>query len=572
MRPLGVESAREESWERWALGAVLLAAMLIGVLEVVHWRPGFSQTDESDQIAYLQRWREGAPLTLELFKGSLHRRLLALLAGLSGASLPALHGATWLAMGLEAWLLFRVGAALLSRRAALWALLACFGCANTWLRSRSLLSFSILPAETLLLLALLGREWGRASSAAFGAAAALLLADYEGAIVALPILAIFWLHQGRETRPRAACMLAGFAAVLALLLRPWGETLPAYLAARGASLPGQGFAPAAWAALRGFFWGQAGTTGPVGVIQHPLMAWWALPLFCAGVFSLWRRGRVLLLAALLGLAPLLSAGGPGEPSRLAASWPLLCLVAGQGAAWLLGSAGKAGRAGPLLALMALGGGMAAEWRSYEKSMSQVQPLEYAPSQALLSLKKAHPGWALQNEFEYKSGAPGRFIWGAGGGEGRELFLFRWELYPALKGRGAVIQEQPVSAALPPLLFFSEAPEAFKGELRAQAARLRGLHDALPRFSREKRLAMLTGFLRSRPSPLELSAALEEALKLSADLGRLDPELLYLALHAPLSSATAPLWLRDKALQAGDQAAAARLCRRAAAIDPRWSCP
>jgi hypothetical protein len=573
VRTLGLQRGGEAAWERWLLLAAALAFVALAWLEVSCWRPGFALTDESVDLAYLQQWREGLPLGIDLMKGSLTRWAQALAISAGGPSLLPLRALTWLGLALEHWLLFRLASALLSRRAACWAVLASLACATTFLRARSLLSYALLPAELLAVLSIMDREWGRPGSLLYGACCGLLMADYEGWLFGLPIVALFWAFQDPRQRPRMTWAMGGFCLVVSCLFLPSMDLAADYLAQRRVNLPdlGWGLARALIQGARGFFWGIPQTTAVVGIKNHPMLATWSLPLLALGIWRLRDGGRILLLWLAVGLLPLLSLGGAGEPSRMAAAWPALCMVIGCGAEALMAALG---RAAPWIALPLLAWGTAFEAKAYVSSMASIEATEYAPSQAMLALARSQPGTRLVAEFNYKSSAAWRFVWGCGtpARAASEIFVVNWDLQPALKGMVPALQQIPSGEGETAPYWFSQAPEAFKARLRSCDAQLRQMRGLLPRFAVRRRRDALLGVLASRPDPIVTSAVLEEALKLSNSLGELPPLLVAAALKAPLASAAAPLWLADLASAAGDGPSARRLCLRARQIDPRCQCP
>ena len=572
MKPLGVEIERERPWERWLLAAVVIGFALLAFAEVAHWRPGFARTDETELVSYEQMGREGTPWEYEVFKGCIFRRLLSVILSLTGPSMLALHFLTWGAMLLEAWLLLRLGRALLSRRAALWALLAGLACATTFLRSRSLLAYAILPAELLLALAFIARRWGALGSLAYGAFAAFMLSDYEGWVFALPMLLIFWLREEPQNRPQASWALLGFGAVLASLLVPSWGIFQEHLLQRARNVPGveRSLAQGAGQALRGFFIGIDQVTGHMGVKMHPVMAFWAMPALLWGAFILRKHGKILWLWALFGLLPIFSTGGAGEPNRVMAAWPALCLIAGQGMLPLLRACGKRDW---IFAFLLLGLGLAWEGRSYLQSMRSVEGSEYAPSQAVLELARQWPHAQPLMDFDYKGSAHWRYVWQSQALAPRqgEIFVLRWEYFPALKGQGAALNERPISDSSPPWIWFSQGPPAFQRRLLACDAALRGLHQSLPRFDKRGRREALRHFMAAGPDPIAFTAALEEAVKISTELGEIPPDLLAAVMRGPLVCASSALWLADMAASAGDSRSAGILCARARRIDGRCDC-
>jgi len=351
------------AWLAWALGLVLLLVLVQAGLEVLVLRPGYGLGDETEQVRRLVNLGLGGSFEWRWAQGCLQRWTLGLWLGLAGDSLATLHLPGLAVLALEAWLLWRLAQRWLSPEAAAWAVLADLLCAATWMRARSILAYHWLPCELLALALLSGRVRGRAGAALWGAAGALLLLDYEGALAALPglLLACLLLEPGLARRRAEA--LGGFVAAALLVAGLQARTLNEYVHLRAAVNWGEGALALAqaWAVNLGQLLAGGRPMPYLGVEHWPSFAAWALPALALGAWLAWTRGhRALLLWAAFAVLATQAATAPwGLPSnRLAAAWPALCLLAGLGAeglrralprvpvrAWLLllllGGAGEA---------------------------------------------------------------------------------------------------------------------------------------------------------------------------------------------------------------------------------------
>jgi hypothetical protein len=221
-------------------------------------------------------------------------------------------------------------------RAAAWTLLASALSAFTLLRLRSLLSYTFLPLELLLLLWLLPRMRGRWASAAWGCLAGLGLLDYEAWALALPVLCMAWRAEKPSQRPQAVGALTGFFLIAAAVAASSWGLLASYLKVRHTQSlgAGAGLGYLILSNLRGFWFGAKGL-GYSGASFWPAFAPWAWGLLAQGAVEAWkRRLRWLLGWVLIGFIPLLSQNSFAEPQRMIVAWLALCLLTGLGAASL----------------------------------------------------------------------------------------------------------------------------------------------------------------------------------------------------------------------------------------------
>ena|GEM_PF-7018886 len=326
----------------WLLGATLAALLGVGALlwaETQVLRPYYSVGDESIHVADMLAIGHAKPLQWRWTRGDLERNAQWAWWRAVGSGPGRVLRLTLLVFALELALLAAVARRWWGPEAAAWALCTDLLCADTWMRARSFLAFAWLPAELLLLAWLSGQVRSRWAALLWGAAAACLVLDYEGALIALPGLLLACLALEPLFRRRAAWMLAGFGGALALILRLQGAVLASYGSVRHSVNAGDGAAAIAaswahnlWQLLCG------GEPMPYFSVQHwPAVALWSLPLLALGTAVAWRHGRwaVVLWAAVAVLAGQASLAPYGVPAhRLSAAWPALCLLGGAGGAWM----------------------------------------------------------------------------------------------------------------------------------------------------------------------------------------------------------------------------------------------
>jgi hypothetical protein len=321
----------------WTLLAVAATALLLWV-ETQSLRPFYAVGDESLLVRSLVAISQGGPMQWRMGHGDLERNALWWWWQWAGSGPGRLLGLGLLISCLELALL-----ALLARRwwgaeTAAWALCIDLLCADSWMRARSLMSFHWLPAEALLLAWLSGRVRSRWAALLWGAAAAGLLLDYEGALLALPGLVAACLSLEPGFRRRWPWVLGALAAGMALIWALQFKGLVDYENLREAVTIGQSRSTLALSWARNLWELAAGGTPlPYFSVQHwPSVAAWALPLLPLGAVLAWRSGRRALVfwAALAVLASQASLSPYGVPAhRLAAAWPALCLLGGAGATW-----------------------------------------------------------------------------------------------------------------------------------------------------------------------------------------------------------------------------------------------
>jgi hypothetical protein len=271
----------------------------------------------------------------------------------------------------------------------------------------------------------------------------------------------------------------------------------------------------------------------------------------------------MLFLALAGLLPAFTIAASAEPNRMAAAWPALCALAGLGLAWI---AARPGFGLPLMAGLLLAG-MGREAAGVKASMEAAGPRWYAESAAVRRLAAAYPKRRLVNELGDEYAAAWRLLWGSRPGSAPPVFVIPEGYAPGLGGfRSALKREGPLS-------YLDAAPEPLARRLLNVDSGLKSLRSSLPRFALRRRRDGLAEFLarEAGADPWLRTAVLEEALRLSSSLGELRPELVAVAFREPLVSASAPLWLAQKARESGDNAFADKLCARALRIDSSRPC-
>jgi hypothetical protein len=262
----------------------------------------------------------------------------------------------------------------------------------------------------------------------------------------------------------------------------------------------------------------------------------------------------------------LSVAAAAEPNRILVALPALCLLAGAGLAWLAGRLGA-----PLMALVMLSGGLW-EAQGYWNSMGAEYPRWYAESAEVQHLAKDYAGRALLDELGGEYTSQWRFLWGPARSGAGNLYLMPADYAPGLGREAAHLKAASLAGSQETLVFLDEASPATALRLQGVDRDLRLLRSQLPFFDYRRHRDLLLAYLNSGAGdPWTRSAALEEALRWSSDLGDLPPALVRMALKDPLVSSSSPLWLASQAQQSGDNAFARRLCARAMQIDPRRPC-
>lgn len=336
-----------EGLPAWLLAATLAAVLGVAALlwaETQVLRPYYAQGDESIHVDEMLAISHGEPLHWRVGRGDLERNAQWLWWRAVGSGPGRLPGLTLLVFGMELVLLAVVARRWWGAEAAAWALCCDLLCADTWMRARSILAFAWLPAELLLLGWLGGKVRAGWSALAWGVAAACLVMDYEGALLALPGLVLVCLALEPEFRRRWPWTLGAMAGTLGLIAGMHSGQLSAYSNLRHAvNLSGSaGLLVRNWLANLGQLV-VGGEPMPYFSVWHwPAVALWALPLMAVGAGLAWRGGRwtVLVWAALAALAGQAAVSSYGVAAhRLSAAWPALCLLGGAGGAWLRRSLG-----------------------------------------------------------------------------------------------------------------------------------------------------------------------------------------------------------------------------------------
>jgi hypothetical protein len=543
-----------------AVSAACLALFFSCLDLLLH--PGAAFPDELTQIQWLQEHQEGLALPLSLAKGCLQRWLLVLPG--RGHSITLLHLPALAAFVGECLLLYLLGRRLFSKRAGLWAVATAALASFTFLRLRSLLSYSVFPFELLLLIYLLlsvRRAW---VSFVVGFIASLLLLDYEAWIFGLAVLGLVRLQDS----PALKTWLAGLSlGLLVVLWLSWGE-LASYAAVRQSqSLPHSFFelAQQGVAGLRGYWLGGP-TLAYTGVRETPAFPIWAWPALLAGILGLASGQRWLLLWIALGFLPLLSKNSSVEPQRAILAWPALCLLAGAGVDRLQASRRWAM---PAIVLLAAAGA-AYEARAYISAMAAAYGPVYGASDSVLKISTGRSAQIL-TEFDNESSAAWRFLLPVtpkAGLAGERLALLPRPYCLEKNNLKGVWLEVPENG--PCLL----KPDQKTWERLSRVdVELRALWRALPRedlFGR--RQGALRYYLEHpQADPWVKTACLEQVFGMSFLLGEVPLDLLKKVERENLSSASLLLWCANK-LRAFDPAWSQRLLKRAHALDPSRGLP
>ena len=556
----------------------LLSVLAFSLCDIHLWHPGAAWPDELlTNLALLQESKEGRALPLSFAKGCFHRALLVLFQG-GGTSLARLHWPAFAAFFAENLALYAIARRALSERAAAFALLVNAIAAFSILRLRSLLSYSISAAELTLLLALLPElsklrlPLRPLAALAFGLAASLLLLDYEGWLLALPVLLLVGCSQPGEERLDMRWLALGSALGLATVAGlSWSE-LPDYFAIR---LSHSGIQESSGLqrlpqALLSFVLG--GQSLPFAGVSHwGAIPRWAWPGLTAGLFLAWRQQRAWLGWALIGSLPLLSYHSAVEPQRLIIAWPAFCLIGGLGFDAILARGGRAGLA-LICALLVFGVGSEAKAFLYSQDGPGAAAL--LPSQQAMQagriLAAAGPVQVLC-DLDNDSGASLRFILDAAGVKRQAgaamAALVPWEYAYQLEHHGQFVLLSTSPGPAPLLRYYPDAPMASR--LAAVDARLHGIWQRLPRYALRQRRRILRSELETDPrmDPWQRSALFEAALGASFLIGEFPRDLVDEMSNKDLVSVSGLLWAVNR-IGPLDALAGQALKDRAFLLDPR----
>jgi hypothetical protein len=365
----------------WALGLTTLSLLVYDAL----WRhPGYAFGDETIQIHYLQQIRDGGPFHLRWAQGGISRGIQLAWCALGGGRLGWIYVPGLVFLLLECGFLHAVARRWYGAEVADWAVLACLGAAFTWLRSHSLLSRQFLPAEVLFFCWASAWVRSRASAVLWAAAAALLVLDYEGALIAMPLAAVACaVHEPGPRRHAGSAVLAGMGTLfLLMLLQP--ATVQSYVSLRTAVSWGEDLhrlAAAIWSNLHAVFLGSPETLPYMAVEKWPALAYWLWPGLALAALRAGRGPALAILAwAILAVLATQSSLAPyGAPvHRLVAAWPALCLLAGLGFSQLRQGLGRWGWLVLLWALLGFG----LELHGYALHLGAAGDTAYGRSQSL----------------------------------------------------------------------------------------------------------------------------------------------------------------------------------------------
>lgn len=341
-----LDEAAQERWlRRWALSLLVLVAALL-LAETFAWRPGYAVGDESIQMRLLLRTAEGQPFQWRFLQGCLQRFSLQTWLAWIPFGMGSLHLPGLACFALELWGLWALACRWAGRRAAWGALIFILAAASTWMRVRSLLSFQWQP---LLMIGLaLGAVQVRQvwQAVLLGAAASLLLLDYEAGVLALPF--VLWACAERESNVRSHLgwiLLGAGLGTTALLAWQW-DVVRAYAHLRATVNAGgavdQGLLAAWGHNLAQLFMGGE-PLGYLGVKAWPTLPPWGWIPLALGVSVAARRQRWGLLAwplVVLLLTQCSRSPWGLSPHRLTAAWPALAILAGLGLERLLGEGSR----------------------------------------------------------------------------------------------------------------------------------------------------------------------------------------------------------------------------------------
>lgn len=560
----GPASGPEKALLALALG--LMPALVF--FEWSFWHPGWARVDEAAVFLRCNRWQDAIEVDIRAMAGCLQRFTLILSSNFLGNSLASLHLPQALFLVAESLLLFSVARRIFGEREATWAVLCNLLCAFTLMRGRSLLSYSLLPLELLLLAELYARfpsTWGRTL---WGACAGLITLDYELWLFGAALAAAFaTLAPG----PRAPKIGAGLGLALSLAVVAWlsRDNLQTYAAVRTTVSAPRGALKAlsTLASHLKSFWLGGPTVPYIASSGHPVFPAWAWPGLAVGIAAAWRGPRWLLWWVAAAFLPLAFRSPGLEPQRALLAWPALCAISGAGMAWL---ARRSALWSPWLLLLPLGG-MGIELNAHASSMRQNWAGIYGPSNAQLMAVKLmddHDGPALLNlDFHSSSGARYLLRRRTNPG-GAPVALMPWYALPALKFEtGRLESLKDPRSGHEAWLFFPD--KASVSRMLARDQMLGKLWNSLGTrnlFSRSKELESRLKDPQWR-DPWLRSVLWNEYLESLHYLGRLEDRHIEELLSEKLPSAEP---FRECALRDGRRrpALAIRLMERAAAIDSR----
>jgi hypothetical protein len=566
----------------WVVPAAVLGALLaflVVAFDSLAWHPAWSYGDERIEVAKAQALREGAPLRLRLTGGCLTRAVQQVWYRWAGTGCDTMHLPEVFAL-LLTWLCLAVLAKRwFSEESAAWSLAAAAVSAQAWVWGRSLLSFQLLPLEILALGLAAGavrRGW---AGFLWGCAGACLALDYDGALVAVPGLALTCLVFEPEYRKRFAWVAAGASVAGGLLLIRDRGAFGQWLAIRSGAVAGEGSAAhftALVSNLKGLLWGGA-TVPYFGVADWPAWPVWTWAGLALGIGGALRsRTAVLLAWAALGALATQATSAPyGLPlHRMAVILLPLALLSGEGLRALRMRLGS--RAWILGALLAFG--FATESFAWIRQQFTFAPELYARSSGLQALRAEHaaeladPGAGLAVQLDGEFDGDARFALGAGSPAGKvpgRVLALIPAGYAAGLPKGVRTERIDAGPGLEPLLWV-EAEGPFAQRLWDIQGVLTGMLGG-PEDSDAGRRAAAAAWLRGHPAsaadPWMRSAVLECYLASGAheNLGP-DPDLES-AMTAPPPSFSAPWMVLARATYKNRPEAALGYLARAKEVDP-----
>jgi hypothetical protein len=552
---------------------MLLLAMLWPAVVAAwsqHWSPGIAAPDELSQVAWIANAAKGLMPQPRFTSGYLVWAYTAALGRWLPANATLVQLLPSLAVGLEGLLLAKVGGALGGPRAGLAAALVNAAAAQTLLRARTLLAFTYMPLELLLMVVLAEKLARPFWALAWGLLLSLILLDYEAWPVAWP--GLLWLASRR--RPAWGALLTGLGLGLTLVVLCTAPFWHNYAAQRSTlhTFDRMGVFLRFCRALAAYFGGLFGGCHELGA--WPAFPLWALPLALLGLVRSRSQPWLWALVA-LGTLPMAAGDGAVEARRAVVAWPALCLLAGFGSAEAIGWSGQTRLGlGGLLKWslpLALAGLMLMEAAAMHRALAARDQPTYAlsrraeaaaavlekvspgPKDLLLELSGSDHAW----EYWWLRSTPGAETWA--------LVPGAYAL-PALRAQGGRWIGVGVPGAAPVFWLEPTAP---------QLARLRAVNTA----ATDLRAGLVRGVdytgllqrcmqrLPRAKDPWLRTLLLESALDCALRLGGPDESLLQALEAQDLCSSNA--WLLAGAwLGPRDPARALRLLRRATSLDPR----